>query len=681
MDQEGRLSPGDAVWIGVIPATVVLLAALIWLAPPLSELFPEPTHHGFPSIRFLVKPEPLELTRYLLAIAIPFLLAGWLYWRYRRGAGEERGARGSSAAGYAVIAVQAAGLVFLLVCFWKQRDAPLYWTASLERSPGIFSAWSWIGAVAFACGALAIALGFGRERLAGIGRRVRQAADRKAVGLIAAVVLTVLWLLPSVLTEESLAHVDPHLLLYLPNVFGEYAAAVNGLTPYVDFISTYSFLLPVITAPAFGQLGVTVTTFTVVMVALSAVAFLAIYGLLVNSVGRRDIALGLYVAVLGIGLLPYLQHGVQRFGAYTYGVMPSRYLGPLIVGYLCTTRLRHSRWGRIAIFLAAGLTLLNNAEFGMGCFAAALIALWVGRGAVAGGWRSAAGLALEALAGLGAAVFLLTIGTLVRASSPPDLGDLFYFSKVFGREGYALLPMATLGLHIVLFASFAAAVLVAAVRSLTGAANKTTTVALAWAGCFGLFTGGYFVGESIPGALFSLFPVWGLAIALLAVVAFQSLERTQANPTARRRAVLPTFAALMVLGLMVTGVFKFPMPWTQFDRILASGPKPLDVSRQAAFVDARTQPGDSVTILTTLGHKVANRAGVKNVLPFNHPFNVKTFEQMDLAFERHLEAGATKVFVGPHVQREISAYLGAHGMRMTAVDPVTLISEWEAAPG
>ena len=79
--------------------------------------------------------------------------------------------------------------------------------------------------------------------------------------------------------------------------------------------------------------------------------------------------------------------------------------------------------------------------------------------------------------------------------------------------------MPAVGLHWALYATYAAALLLAAVRYARRDPDRTTTAMLAFSGSFGLATGMYFVGRSSEFQLMMLFPAWGLALALVAWVA------------------------------------------------------------------------------------------------------------------------------------------------------------------
>ena len=66
----------DVAWIGLALGALVLVAALLWLAPALDGLSPDPSYPFFSVWPSAVQPEPLESVRWLLALAAPFALAG-----------------------------------------------------------------------------------------------------------------------------------------------------------------------------------------------------------------------------------------------------------------------------------------------------------------------------------------------------------------------------------------------------------------------------------------------------------------------------------------------------------------------------------------------------------------------------------------------------------------------------
>src|SRR5262249_17974418 len=124
--------------------------------------------------------------------------------------------------------------------------------------------------------------------------------------------------------------------------FTDYLAMANGRTPLVDFIPTYASVLPMAVGPLLPLFDSSVTAFTIAMSALTLVALLAVYGVFRNVTERVWVTLGLYLAFLGISLLPWAQdvvpgvaHGLQRESNGTaFSLFPDRYLGPLAVAWL-----------------------------------------------------------------------------------------------------------------------------------------------------------------------------------------------------------------------------------------------------------------------------------------------------------------------------------------------------------
>ena len=80
LGRKARLRPpaDDIAWVGLLPITLALIACLLWAAPPLSDLYPGPTYPLFPKLQEVARPEPLEATRFLFALVLPFVLAGFV---------------------------------------------------------------------------------------------------------------------------------------------------------------------------------------------------------------------------------------------------------------------------------------------------------------------------------------------------------------------------------------------------------------------------------------------------------------------------------------------------------------------------------------------------------------------------------------------------------------------------
>src|SRR5437868_4131740 len=82
------LRADELAWIAVVPCGILVVAAIVLLGPPLGQLlFPGSDVTFWPVIeRAYIPPEPesTEHARYLLALAAPLLLAGFILYGTRR---------------------------------------------------------------------------------------------------------------------------------------------------------------------------------------------------------------------------------------------------------------------------------------------------------------------------------------------------------------------------------------------------------------------------------------------------------------------------------------------------------------------------------------------------------------------------------------------------------------------
>jgi hypothetical protein len=438
-------------------------------------------------------------------------------------------------------------------------------------------------------------------------------------------------MLHAVNSDASIANAPEDVRYHLGFTLDETVAVLDGRTPLVNFTAQYGSLWPFATALPMLAFGKTVLTFTVVLSALSGLALLAIYGVLRRATRSAPLALMLYLPFLATSLFMIGGTLANRSSVGTYFAnFPLRYAMPFFLAWLTARRLERGggQRGTWLLFTVAGLALLNNGDFGVAALGATLAALlWTSeRLDRATLLRLAAGVA----AGLATALALVSLLTLVRAGSLPQLSRLVDYARTYAVGGFALMPIpGVLGLHLLIYLTYVAAIVVATVRALRGAANRVLTGMLAWAGVFGLGAGTYWVGRSHPVALKYQFSAWTLALALLTIVAVREL----AAPRLRRTAV----GALVVLfgfGVAACSLAQTPTPWSQVERLQAAfapseegiEPDPLvppDDASTRTFVtslaDGRdrfvVKPGAPVAILLTTGHRVADAYGVSNVSP------------------------------------------------------------------
>jgi hypothetical protein len=259
---------------------------------------------------------------------------------------------------------------------------------------------------------------------------------------------------------------------------------------------------------------------------------------------------------------------------------------------------------------------------------------------------------------------------------------LTLYSRIFA-SGYALLHTPVGGLYLIVDMTFAAAVLVAAVRYRRGAVDIAHTAALAYSGVFGLGAGTYYMGRTQPAALVALFSIWALSITLLALLALRAL--TERRGYAKTPSRLLIACALVLMGLATTTVAQFPAPWTQLRRITTNAPlpPPYNVSAAVSFVRRTATPREPITLFTPLGHLIAVDAHVEDVSPYSHPNEVVTYQQLDDTLAALHEAGGTRFYVSRLTFPgswapfpEIPRTLRREGFTPTATDPASEITEW-----
>jgi hypothetical protein len=601
----------DLAWIGVAGGALLLAAAFTWLAVPLSHLYPSPIHDEFAPWRVVIAPEPLEETRAILTLAAPLLLAAIVV-----AFGTRRTSRPRLDA--VIIPLQLAGVALLVAAVLNQAQtgpllAATYFDRYLVSVPNLIAG--------IVIGLLLTALLVRPPAIRWpelVGSVVARVRDWRWLALLIAVTATAIWLLPAVNTDATVVRAGNLASSHIPVQGEDYFAAVNGRTPLVNYISQYANLLPILLEPVLRTAGLSITSYSISVCVLSGLGMVAIYGAFAQVTRGAWSALALYVPWVALSLFPWNVIGPYReFDGIYYGVLPGRYFGPFLLALLCAIALRTRRVPTYALFVLAGLVVLNNYEFGMG----ALLALIV---AVAAGWdralplrRRVLGLLIEGVAGLVMAVAFVSLITLARTGQLPDPGLLTYFNRIFLRDSYGLEPMSSLGVHWALYATYAAGLLIAAVRYVRNEPDRVLTGMLAFSSVFGLVTGMYFVGRSSQYQLMLLFPAWGFSLALVAWTAARSLRAAASDRLRLRRLLIPACAAMIGFGVMISAIDRLPQPQKQVDRLRAGG-TPTDLDPAERLIKAWTHPGEDILLIgITPEHLLADRAGVVNVSPLN----------------------------------------------------------------
>jgi hypothetical protein len=662
------LESGTAAWLAVPPTVLVVLVAMAVLGPALGDLlFPPSSLQFWSDLRpVLIRPEPTENARYLIALAAPLLLSALTLLLTQRPP-----RLGVVAAARLSGAIELVTALALAGCLLLQR---LYlYTPIYTPQPHVVYFTFPALVVAVLVALLLIAGARSADVRARFASWTAESRMRWWVAGAIAVAATVLTVLPAIVTDASVSGTQRDVVYHLTFTYDETMAVYGGRSPLGDFAAQYASLWPYLSAALMVPFGATLATYTVTMAALTTSAMLALFAILRRVTRSAVVALLLFLPLLATAA--WRMHGtsVDRFAVVNYlGTMPLRYAGAFLLAWL-TARHLDRAWPRRAwpLFLAAGVVAIDNTDFGVPALGATLAALLWAHGRPSWPWLRT--LALQALIGLTAAVALVTALLVIRTGKPPDFSLLFEYTEVFVRGGFGLLPIRPLiGLSTILFATYVIAVGVATVRALREEPDRLLTGLLAWSGIFGLGSYSYYVGRSIPELVEHLFAGWAFALTLLTIVAVRALA---ARPSGR-----PTpleVACLVGFGLLVCSIAQTPAPWSQVDRLARVGERTFDVPPGQAFVDASTEPGDRVAILLPLDHRIASNLGLDDVSLYTGAQSMPTRNQLVEVTQALREAGGSKLFLRAAENSPVVAEaLTQVGFRLTTQDAQTSDQMW-----
>lgn len=611
------LPASDFAWLAAVPCTLLTIAAILALGHPLGQRLFAPTGGTVFVPRTPVVPEPTEHARYALAVLGAFALAALVAIRRRRPVLSPPRARAL------VAGAQVFAAAWLVVAFLAQERV---FPRSAGQANRIFTPQTLIAAATLAALALAV-LRRGDVARAAARQLRRETRVRAAACALAAVLLTAVWLSTAINTEASINGAIGSNLI--PWYMDETFAVLDGRTPLVDFHAQYAQLWHYVAAAVLALFGSSsLAAWTTTMATISGIALLAVYAVFRRILRSSPAALLLYLPFLATTFFIGLKPLDRRFSpAGIFSAWPLRYAGPYLLAWLTVRHLDGAvprrRW---ILFTAAGIVLFNNAEFGIPAFAATVAALACER--LRGGARrlgALAGLAGEALAGLLAAAALVALLTLARSGQLPDFGLLFEFPRLFGVEGWLLQRMPTLGLQIPLYMTFGAALVAAAARVADGADEPPLTGMLAWSGVFGLLAGNFYAGRSEPLQLIVLLSAWCFALALLLVLVVRRL-----SARGWRRPTLAEFAVLFGFGLAICSIPQVPTPWSQVRRVQTNyGAEPFLTPEAVDAIRSGTQSGEAVALIVPLGHRLAYRLHLRDVVPYAGAEALATTAQID----------------------------------------------------
>lgn len=645
------------MFVATVPV-VLALALLSGLAIPNLVNAPAAGESGlrfFTGVGF--EPEPQEQVRYLLfLLAAPAVLATAVL--LARVFGNRRVPR----------------LLLLLTSLLVELvggAAMVSWWASQQEDYPYFSGMMLLFAVVTGAAVATAALLVRPYTPRWPGRR------RNAAAAVVAGLLTGIALLPSIFHETNIAGSLPVVHFHLAFTMDEFAAVANGRTPLVDFVPQYSNVLPYLLSPFLSGMGFGVGAFTGAMFVLSLSSLLSVFYVLARVTGKWVTALALYLPFLYLSLYRSASEGDQHaFIANYFAVMPLRYLGPWLVAAAVVWQLRRPSARRLfVLFLVAGTMALNNPDFGVPTFVACIGATWLGAGRDAMRSPAWAGRVLAgAGAGMGAAAGTIALVSVLRSGRLPNFGLSLYFARQFAVSGFNLLPMPSSGLHLVIGVTLASALVRAVLRGASAdhqdSEARLLSGSLAYGAIFGLGASSYYVGRSHPHVLIALFSAWAFVLVLLMWDAWRELRRdTHSRPGTKILWVVPAVLLAGHLALAAAPGWQMREVGRQLRRISQEGMPPiLRNDRLAAYVRLHTRPGESVAILSSLSHRTALAAGVRDVVPYNSILSIITYEQLDVLRDRLRAERVRSVFSDAPLAQEVLDLLRTEGFRRASDD-------------
>jgi hypothetical protein len=661
-----------AVWIGGAIVAAVTLIAMLALGAPLGRLLaPDGSARFWPEIAWMVRPEPNEHARYLIALLAPVALVAATVALVRRPLPLP-----PAASARLVTALEALTVAGLAACFVVQRRTLFVRPYGLSPHIVYFTLPTLVVAAVLALAIVAVC------RRAGLTQRVRawtaESPGRAVVAAAVALVATAITVLPAIATEASILHTSDEFVYHVRFIYDETAAVLDGRSPLGDFAAQYGSLWPYVMALPLVLFGGSLGVFTLEMAALSALALLALYALLRRVTRSSLLGLALFLPLLATSAFRLHDPSTARFSLINYfGTMPLRYAGPFLLAWLLARHLDGARPRRAAaLFAVAGLVAIDNTSFGIPAFGATLAALLCCAGApTAARLRT---LARDLAVGLALAVAAVILLLLLRTGELPHPSLATRYARLFAVDGFGMSPLhPQLGLSTVIYLTYVAAIGAAIVLVLRRSADALLTGLLLWSGVFGLGAGSYYVGRSIPEVLTNMFPAWGLAVTLLTVVVVRGLAARRG-----RRPLAIELAGLFAFGLLVCSLAQTPSPPAQVRRIAADGPRYLQEQPARAFVAAHVSRGEPVVMLTELGHLIAYRLGIDDVTPYTGNESIQTQEQLDDALAALRAAGGRDVFLSTTALTPASmrGTLAARGLRLEATSPDGPLELW-VVPG
>jgi hypothetical protein len=614
------LTVPEIAWVALLPFAAVAILAIAFLGPAIGDLLLTHTSdHLWPRTWWETRghPEPVKHGRFLIAALAALLFAAVILAGARwRPALPRPVTRTLVLASYALVLALVAISVLHQNATYYPKEEP-----NQDPIPPIFGVWRVLVAVTLVLICVALLRRGGRVARFAVFARNSRRVRWMVLALVAAVIATLA--LKALNSDRSLGVG----FLNLPWTLNDAVAVLDGRTPLVNYDPIYAKLLPYLSAPVLSAFGATTIVFTAFMAVLVALALVAVFAIFWRVTRSPLFACALFVPFaatsdistpIGLGL----DAGKETSAMMLASLWPMRYGGAYLLAWLTTRHVDgcrpRSSW---ILFLVGSVVAVDDLEFGIGALTATVAALLCAR--PPSSLRDVRSLLANVAGGVLGALALVTVITLVHSGQLPNFGLLFEWPRIFTTLGWFSMPLPTWGLHLVVYATFAAAVAVAAVRLAHRDDDVLLTSMLAWSGVFGLSIGGYFVGRPDVIKLTGMLSAWSFALSMLTVACVRSLAgRGWPRPA------LPQLLVLFGFALSVSSLAGLSPPQEQIRRLTTRTPKPTYLATAERVIGEQTRHGEKVVVLLPMSYVITHKLGLHNVAPYAFMNAIVTESQM-----------------------------------------------------
>ena len=240
------------------------------------------------------------------------------------------------------------------------------------------------------------------------------------------------------------------------------------------------------------------------------------------------------------------------------------------------------------------------------------------------GSRAALRLAAETGAGVLGALGAVALLTLVRAGELPDLDLLLEWPRIFTTLGWFSMPLPTWDLHLAVYATFVAALAVAAVRvsapTRRSAAHEHARVERRLRPARRrLLRRSSGRGQARGAAL-------GMGFALDDATSSSCVPALAARDW--RRPPLPQLLVLFGFGLAICSLGQLSPPRVQIARLTQAQSESGYLPLIKQMIREQTRTGERVAILLPLSYQISHGLDVENVAPYPFMNAIVTDSQM-----------------------------------------------------